>query len=367
MGNDFSKTDAAEPVLRGGDAAGASLHSRIQGAALPDLERTKAAVGTEIRANPHNRRVTSALAPRSHVLPVPNGWYALIGSRELDQGDIVSIRAVDRDLVVFRDGEGAAHVFDPYCPHMGAHLGGGKVQGCSLKCPYHGWEFGIDGMCAVIPYSDARIPARARVGTYEVREQDGVIYLWYHAAGKPATYEIPRVDEYTNPAWGDAHVWEFELVAALQEMAENNVDFAHFKYVHGREVVPQGVSEHHFDGPFASVEENLGDGLGFLRESVGPGIAVLRFAGLMTVVATTTPIDRGNCRLLWHFYFPTEMEGAADDLILSVVGPYGLQADVPIWRDMKFQEHPVLVKGDGPFAEYRRWYSQFYEGSEREK
>jgi hypothetical protein len=103
--------------------------------------------------------------------------------------------------------------------------------------------------------------------------------------------------------------------------------------------------------------------MGFLRRSYGPGIAVLRFTGLMTVVANTTPIDRGNCRLKWHFYFPLEIEPAADDLIASVVGPYGLEADVPIWRDMKFQERPVLVKGDGPLAEYRRWYAQFYEGN----
>jgi phenylpropionate dioxygenase-like ring-hydroxylating dioxygenase large terminal subunit len=246
---------------------------------------------------------------------------------------------------------------------MGAHLGGGRVVGCSLKCPYHGWEYGTDGRCVEIPYSDARIPKRAKVDSYPVCEQDGFVYFWYHAAGTPPTYEIPLVEEFEDDAWSDAHVYELELVAALQEMAENNIDFAHFKYVHGREVVPSKTSEHVFDGPFAEVEEHLGEGMSFLRRSIGPGIAVLRFAGLMTVVANTTPIDRGNCRLLWHFYFPTSMEGAADDLILSVVGPYGLEADIPIWRDMKFQERPVLVKGDGPFGEHRRWYSQFYEGN----
>jgi phenylpropionate dioxygenase-like ring-hydroxylating dioxygenase large terminal subunit len=310
-----------------------------------------------------NRRVVSALAPRTHVLPVPNGWYALVRTAELDRGDIVSIRAVDRELVVYRDEDGAAHVFDPYCPHMGAHLGGGRVIGTSLRCPYHGWEYGTDGRCVRIPYSEARIPARARVDAYPVREQDGFVYFWFHAAGSPPTYEIPLVAEHEDPAWSDPHVFELELVAALQEMAENNVDYAHFKYVHGRDVVPQGTTEHRFDGPFASVEESLGENLSFLRQSFGPGVAVLRFSGVMTVVANTTPIDRGNCRLNWHFYFPAGMESTADELIDFVVGSIGLQADIPIWRDMKFQERPVLVKGDGPFTEYRRWYAQFYEGN----
>jgi nitrite reductase/ring-hydroxylating ferredoxin subunit len=336
---------------------------KMQGAVLPDLGRTRAALAAEAEGPSRNRRIESALPPRTHVLPVPNGWFALVRSTELQRGDVVSMRALDRDLVVFRGDDGEAHVFDPYCPHMGAHLGGGRVVDCALRCPYHGWKYGGDGRCVEIPYSEARIPAKARVNSYAVREKGGLVYVWHHAGDGPPSYEVPDIDEHGDESWSEPYVFELELVAALQEMAENNIDFAHFKYVHGREVVPNGTSQHHFDGPFSSVEESLGEGLTFLRRCFGPGIALLQFSGLMTIVANTTPIDRGNCRLLWHFYFPLEVESSACDLIESVVGPYGLQADIPIWRDMKFQERPVLVKGDGPFGEYRRWYSQFYEGN----
>ena len=44
-------------------------------------------------------------------------------------------------------------------------------------------------------------------------------------------------------------------------------------------------------------------------------------------------------------------------------GEYGLQADIPIWRDKAYWERPVLVKGDGDIAGFRRWYSQFYDDS----
>jgi hypothetical protein len=54
---------------------------------------------------------------------------------------------------------------------------------------------------------------------------------------------------------------------------------------------------------------------------------------------------------------------AADELIEGVTGPYGLQADLPIWRDKVYRERPVLVKDDGPIMEFRRWYTQFYEGT----
>jgi hypothetical protein len=52
----------------------------------------------------------------------------------------------------------------------------------------------------------------------------------------------------------------------------------------------------------------------------------------------------------------------ADEIIDGVTGAHGLQADVPIWRDKIFRDRPLLVKGDGPVTEFRRWYGQFYEG-----
>jgi 3-ketosteroid 9alpha-monooxygenase subunit A len=57
------------------------------------------------------------------------------------------------------------------------------------------------------------------------------------------------------------------------------------------------------------------------------------------------------------------MEPLAEEIVDGVTGAYGVQADVPIWRDKVFREKPVLVKGDGPLTEFRRWYSQFYEGN----
>ncbi len=341
-----------------------AAYERMQRTVLPDLRAVKEASVESPTARARNRRVVSELPGRDHVLPAPNGWFAVLRSAELDIGDIVTTKATDQDLVVYRDESGAVHIIDPYCPHMGAHLGGGLVLRDHLQCPYHGWEFGTDGVCAAIPYApEARIPERARITSHAVREQDGFIYVWKHAGGAPPNFEIPAISEHDDAAWSAPHIYEKELVAALQEMAENNVDFAHFKYVHGREVVPKETSSHQFDGPVSFVTEELGDGLSFTRASYGPGVAILRFTDLMTIVANSTPIDRGNVRLIWHFYFPLAVEPAADDLIESVVGQFGIEADIPIWRDMKFQEHPVLVKGDGPIPEHRRWYAQFYEGT----
>jgi phenylpropionate dioxygenase-like ring-hydroxylating dioxygenase large terminal subunit len=310
---------------------------------------------------------TAATAPQydlertTEPPPVPNGWYALLAGTDLAPGAVRSVIACARELIAFRDADGTAHVLDAHCPHLGAHLGGGHVVDGAVQCPYHGWRFSGDGTCVDVPYSDARIPSRACVPSYPTVEQDGFVFFWFHAAGRSPDYDLPRLDERGQPGWTEPHEFRFELVAALQEMAENNVDYAHLCFVHGREYVPNETSVFTTEGAFSTVVETLPGGTEFTRHTWGPGIAVIRVPGVMTIHSTTTPIDRRHCRLLWHFYFPEAMAGAADDIIMGVVGTYGLQADVPIWRDKVFLDHPILVKADGNIAEFRRWYAQFYE------
>ena len=38
--------------------------------------------------------------------------------------------------------------------------------------------------------------------------------------------------------------------------------------------------------------------------------------------------------------------------------------DVPIWENKTYRERPALTEIDGPVAQYRRWFRQFYSGWE---
>jgi nitrite reductase/ring-hydroxylating ferredoxin subunit len=324
------------------------------------------AVGATLRPGtpPAPEDLPYELVDRPQPPPVPNGWYALAASDDLAAGDVHPTIAVQRELVVFRGADGTVHTLDAHCPHMGAHLGGGDVHGDTLACPYHGWRFAGGGDCVEIPYSDGRIPSRACVRSYRTVERSGMVLFWYHAGGAEPSYEVPEVDEADDPSFTEPFVYRNEMVASLQDMAENNVDYTHFHFVHRREALDDSTSKFTTDGPFSTVVETFeAEDLTFTRYTYGPGIALLRVPGLMTVLTATTPIDRRHVRLLWHFYLPVSLAGAADDIMDGVTGEFGLGADLPIWRDKIFRERPLLVKGDGPIAEFRRWYSQFYEGN----
>ena len=171
--------------------------------------------------------------------PIPDGWYGLLYSHELPRGEVLRLPLLDTELVAFRGESGEAHVLDAYCPHLGAHLGvGGAVVGDALRCPFHAWEWdGASGDCTRIPYAE-RIPPNARIRSWPCVERNGVILAWYHADGKPPSFEIPDVAEATSPEWSEPDCHEFIVKSHNQEMGENAVDSAHFRYVHGTLNVP---------------------------------------------------------------------------------------------------------------------------------
>ncbi|MEV6419914.1 Rieske 2Fe-2S domain-containing protein [Streptomyces sp. NPDC051662] len=57
-------------------------------------------------------------------------------------GKVVRRQFMGEDLVAYRTREGIVRVVDPYCPHLGAHLGfGGLVDGENIVCPFHHFAY----------------------------------------------------------------------------------------------------------------------------------------------------------------------------------------------------------------------------------
>ncbi len=226
------------------------------------------------------RRTRVTRDDRRYPFPVPNGWFVVVASADLRAGEIRALHYFDRDLVVFRGEDGTPHVLDAHCMHLGAHLAvGGKVEDDCIRCPFHGWKFDGAGTCREIPYGGTtRIPTKANTRAYPTIERNQMIWTWYHAKGEPPFYEVPVVDEFDSPEWSPIECREFEIAIPCQDMAENNVDFAHFKYVHGTDAIPE--DEFVVDGTY---KRAVGMDGNFVREGFGLGLGVLRSQGVRHV------------------------------------------------------------------------------------
>ena len=108
------------------------------------------------------------------------GWVRVAESDEVGTSPI-EVRAGEREWVLYRAAEGSPVVaVEARCPHRLARLSHGRVVDGALQCPYHGWRFGADGGCLLIPSAgpQASIPPRAKLLTpVGVREVAGAVWL----------------------------------------------------------------------------------------------------------------------------------------------------------------------------------------------
>ncbi len=155
------------------------------------------------------------------------GWYWALESTGLAPGAIKPLRLQGRDLVVFRTESGRAVAMDAHCPHMGAHLAEGRVEGEGVRCFFHDWKFGADGVCEHVPCLDRAPKAQARV--WPTREKYGLIWVW---TGDKPTRPLPFVPEYGEDDVDSLLAGTFVKKCHPSVMMINAIDEHHFNSVH---------------------------------------------------------------------------------------------------------------------------------------
>jgi phenylpropionate dioxygenase-like ring-hydroxylating dioxygenase large terminal subunit len=312
--------------------------------------------------------------------PVPFGWFFVSYSDELAPGDVRPVRYFGRELVLYRTRSGVPSLLDAYCPHLGAHLGhGGRVDDEALRCPFHAWAWAPDGRCVDVPYAK-RIPAKVEragaIRTYSVVERNQILWAWYHPADEKPFFDVIEHPEIGDPGWEPLTRYRWRFRSNPQEIAENGVDPAHFRYVHKMDAVPEGETT--YDGVVrrSSVEgprtyEDPVDGSTktltsrLLTVQNGAGQKWTQFWGrtetlLMTIV---TPIDDQEVELRFAFTRRREAPGSPEEALAmqSIENiASGVEDDIAIWSHKQHHIRPLLCDGDGPIPEFRRYFSQFY-------
>ncbi len=304
---------------------------------------------------------------------MPDGWFGVAHSEDIAVGEVTTLQTLGRELVAFRGDDGDVRVFDAHCPHLGAHLGvGGKVCGDGIVCPFHGWRFDGGGKVVEVPFLD-RQPPRITANTWDVRERDGLIFVWHHAAGAPPSYDV-------TPYRGDGKTWTpwrvttHRVRIGLQDLSENIIDRSHFFTVHDMVPPDNTLFDVGFDGPtmvadqYVRVTAVAESGFEVHARTTlnGPGIAAVEVqeGGLdMLTYITQTPIDEEITEITIHFSMVALDDQAATDAIAQLndqVTNEQFTQDVPIWENKIYRDRPPLTMVDGPVAQYRRWFRQFY-------
>ena len=94
--------------------------------------------------------------------PLLGFWYPALLSKTVRPGHMQAQTLLELPLVICRDSQGRIAALRDLCPHRAMPLSFGRFDGARLECPYHGWQFDMDGRCRHIPtlVEDARLTDR---------------------------------------------------------------------------------------------------------------------------------------------------------------------------------------------------------------
>ena len=163
---------------------------------------------------------------------VRNAWYVACMPDEIADGPL-GRRICGRAMVFFRGADGAVAALDDFCPHRGAPLSLGFVEGGRLVCGYHGLAVDCGGRVAAMP--GQRVEGFAPVQRFPAVERHGFVWVW------PGDAEAADEALLPTPMWADRSRWAYggglyHVAADYRLMVDNLMDLSHETYVHATSI-----------------------------------------------------------------------------------------------------------------------------------
>ena len=222
-------------------------------------------------------------------------WHPVCTLGELDRertGGPLGVRLLNQPLVIARLGEQVV-ALDDRCAHRSAKLSLGRVHDRAIQCPYHGWEYGTDGVCKRIPSCPGlEIPRKARVTSYECEVRYGIV--WVRLDGSFGVSTIPFFSGANDPRFRLAMDEPYTWATSAARRWENYTDLAHFAFVHPITL---------FDPAYP--------------------------------VPPIVPVDRVGGELRWSYTPPREILGAMDKM--SNMGPARYRCTMPFTVNLEYE------------------------------
>lgn len=312
---------------------------------------------------------------------IRNQWYAILPSAKVTGGDLVAVRRLGLDLVLFRSKSGLLGCVVDRCSHRGAALSKGKVARDCVKCPFHGLEFDGEGRCRLIPANGRGSKedlGRYNVQSYPVREAHGIIYFW-HGDSSLTTERLPFFDDHVDESFAWSEI-EDHWPTHYSRCIENQLDVVHLPFVHhntigrgGRTLVhgPKVVQAGDELKTSANNEVDRGQRQRPASEcTINPTFLSFRFPNLwmnhispaMKVIIYFAPVDDDNTILYIRFYTRISRIRPVNQAV-AWLGKFGNRLIERQDRRIVITQRPRisslrsgerLIQGDAPIIRYRR-------------
>ncbi|MDX1958910.1 MAG: Rieske 2Fe-2S domain-containing protein [Leptospiraceae bacterium] len=147
-------------------------------------------------------------------------WHPILEETKLNKKPI-SIKLLDKEIVIFKDSNGKISALDDVCPHRRMRLSNGKIVENSIQCPYHSWKIDGEGTC-ISPASGFQ---NGKANSYDVMRKHGMI--WIRERNSSTDFPIFQTDGYHFIS-----SIQTEIEAPLEIVLDNFTETEHTSSVH---------------------------------------------------------------------------------------------------------------------------------------
>ena len=164
----------------------------------------------------------------------PDNWYPLAWSTELKAGKPLAVRFAGEPIVLVRPKDGSAvFALEDRCAHRQVPLSKGLVQGCAIRCCYHGWTYDQSGACIDVPYlGKDKLPNGVRA--FPCWEIGGLVLVFPGDPALAAVTPLPGLGSVANPLYKTRRFGR-EVACHYSFMHENLMDMNH-QFLHRKQM-----------------------------------------------------------------------------------------------------------------------------------
>jgi 5,5'-dehydrodivanillate O-demethylase len=159
-------------------------------------------------------------------------WIPIRPVSQVLEEDVLPVRVLGENLVLFRTLKGELGLVGEHCPHRMTQLKYGYPDDDGLRCCYHGWMFSTVGQCLDMPLEapETSFKSRIRIKAYPVKEMGGLV--WTYMGPEP----VPLLPPWDLFVITDAirQIGIMELPCNWLQAHENTGDPTHSALLHGQ-------------------------------------------------------------------------------------------------------------------------------------
>ena len=164
---------------------------------------------------------------------IRDAWYVAGLSGEVTETTMLARRLLGERVVLYRRRDGRVAALRDQCPHRSFPLSRGALDGDDVVCGYHGFRFGPDGRCKLVP-TQQTVPESLAVRAFATVEQEPLIWIWM---GDPANADrtlLPAQDWMGAGLGWARSVGYLNVKASYVHLHENLMDLSHLTYLHAK-------------------------------------------------------------------------------------------------------------------------------------